>query len=209
MTKISTSRFTCLFAALLLLNLPLRWLLSWLAAAAIHESFHILAILAFRGRIFHIRIGITGAVMEVSPLSPGKELICALAGPMGGLLLLSLAGICPTIALCALVQSLWNLLPIYPMDGGRMLQCVLCMLFGHRRGAQIGNATGNLVRMLLLLLAIDGTLRRGLGLLPLIIAGMLIFRFFHEKLAYCNRNTPEFFEEGESRDFAVNCSLSG
>ena len=73
----------CLMGAFLLLTLPLNWLLSALAAAAFHELCHGAAILLLGGRIWGVRIGAGGAVMETEPLSSGKELVCALAGPAG------------------------------------------------------------------------------------------------------------------------------
>ncbi len=71
----------CLMGAFLLLTLPLNWLLSALAAAAFHELCHGEAILLLGGRIWGVRIGVGGAVMETEPLSSDKELVCALAGP--------------------------------------------------------------------------------------------------------------------------------
>ena len=59
----------CLMGAFLLLTLPLNWLLSALAAAAFHELCHGEAILLLGGRIWGVRIGVGGAVMETEPLS--------------------------------------------------------------------------------------------------------------------------------------------
>ena len=109
----------CLMGAFLLLTLPLNWLLSALAAAAFHELCHGAAILLLGGRIWGVRIGSGGAVMETEPLSSGKELVCALAGPAGSLLLVLTFRIFPRVAVCALVQGAFNLLPVFPLDGGR------------------------------------------------------------------------------------------
>ena len=115
----------CLMGAFLLLTLPLNWLLSALAAAAFHELCHGAAILLLGGRIWGVRIGAGGAVMETEPLSSGKELVCALAGPAGSLLLVLTFRIFPRVAVCALVQGAFNLLPVFPLDGGRALRCAL------------------------------------------------------------------------------------
>ena len=101
----------CLMGAFLLLTLPLNWLLSALAAAAFHELCHGAAILLLGGRIWGVRIGAGGAVMETEPLSSGKELVCALAGPAGSLLMVLMLRVFPRVAVCALVQAAFNLLP--------------------------------------------------------------------------------------------------
>ena len=119
---------TCIFAALLLLTLPLPWLLSAILAASIHEFCHILALLLTKTKIYGLRIGPFGAKIETEPMSRTAELLCAAAGPAGSLCLLVLIRIFPRLALCGAVQGLFNLLPLHPMDGGRILRCGLDLL---------------------------------------------------------------------------------
>lgn len=116
-----------LLAALLLLTLPLNWFLAALTAAVIHELFHFLGILLAGGRIMGIQIGAGGARITVAGLTTAQELFCALSGPVGGLLLLFLCRWFPRIALCGLVQSAFNLLPVFPLDGGRAVQCAVSL----------------------------------------------------------------------------------
>lgn len=108
-----------------MLVLPLHWLLAAVTAAAFHELCHLGAVHALGGRVLDLRIGPTGAVMETEISSPGKACIAALAGPAGSFLLLGLGRAAPHIAVCGLVQGLFNLLPIYPLDGGRVIRLVL------------------------------------------------------------------------------------
>lgn len=111
--------------ALMLLVLPLPWLLAAALAAAWHEGCHFLAIALLGGRSVGFRLGVSGAVLDVARLTPRAEFLCALAGPLGGLLLTALWRQFPRLAFCAGIQSFFNLLPIYPLDGGRALGCLL------------------------------------------------------------------------------------
>lgn len=117
------SASVCILLAMMVLVLPLKWVAAAITAAAVHELCHGAAVILCGGRITRFLLGSRGAAMEIRPMSRGKELICALAGPVGGLLLLLLAKWIPRTAVCAAFHSLYNLLPIYPLDGGRALRC--------------------------------------------------------------------------------------
>lgn len=119
----------CIFSAFLILLIPIEWLLAAAAAATIHELCHYGMIRLCGGEVSELHIGGGGAVMEAGLLTRGRECLCALAGPAGGLLLLLGARWIPRIAICAAVQSVYNLLPIFPLDGGRAIRCMLEMLF--------------------------------------------------------------------------------
>lgn len=121
----AVSPFAFLMGALLLLTLPLPWLAAAGAAAGIHEAGHLLAIRFLGADARKIQVGSTGAKIHTAFSEPWREFLCAAAGPAAGLLLLTAVRWFPRTAVCGLVQSAYNLLPIYPLDGGRMLFCVL------------------------------------------------------------------------------------
>ena len=106
---------------------PLQWLFTALIAATVHEGCHIISIIMSGGTIRKVKIGLGGTQIQAEIPGTYQELICALAGPMGSLFLLVFLHQIPNIALCGLVQGLFNLLPIYPLDGGRIIYCSLSL----------------------------------------------------------------------------------
>ena len=117
----------CILWALLLLLLPLKLLLAAAAAAGVHELCHILAIRLTGGRLLGLTVGAGGMTLETLPMSAGRELACALAGPLGSFSLLLLGRWLPLTALWAFFQGCFNLLPLYPLDGGRAAGCILAL----------------------------------------------------------------------------------
>ena len=110
--------------ALWLLVLPLRLVFSAWTAALVHELGHLTALWLWDVRIHRVDVNGFGAKIETSPMSAGEELCCALAGPAAGLILWLFRGCFPLIGLCALLQSVFNLIPLYPLDGGRALRAM-------------------------------------------------------------------------------------
>jgi len=115
----------CLLAAILVLVVPFQWVFGAFTAAMVHELSHCLAIMLLGKRIFSVTVGFNGVKIVSEPLFPYQELICAAAGPLSGFALLPLSRYIPYAAVCAFVQSVYNLLPVYPLDGGRCLRCIL------------------------------------------------------------------------------------
>lgn len=110
-------------------------------SAAVHELGHYAALSAFGARPYLLRLELTGAAMyfDESRLSYGRELVAALAGPMAGLLLAFAAAFCGAHALSgvSLLLSVFNLLPIGGLDGGRILSALLSMFLDHQRAQRI------------------------------------------------------------------------
>ena len=121
--EFSISAGACIWWCLLILLTPLNLIFTFSIAAAIHEFCHLLALYLFRVPVFSISLGISGAMIQTAPLHPKQEFFCAAAGPLGSFLCILLFRIFPLIALCGFIQGIYNLLPLYPMDGGRMLHC--------------------------------------------------------------------------------------
>ena len=159
----------CILWALLLLTLPLRLILAAGAAAVIHEICHGLAIYATGGKIRGLKVRAGGMAMETSPMTPGQEIFCALAGPAGSLAVAGLSRWIPLLGLCGLVQGCFNLLPLYPMDGGRVTACLL-RIAAPERGDRIQQAIEWAVVLVLMGIAIR------IGPAAIMGWGMLAFR---------------------------------
>jgi hypothetical protein len=126
--SLEISPAACFLAAVLILLLPLQWWFGVLLAALVHECSHLLAIYLLGGEVLSLRIGSLGAELNLLPMPHWKELLAALAGPLAGFLAVYAMPRFPCFAAAALIQSVWNLLPVYPLDGGRILRCILLIL---------------------------------------------------------------------------------
>ena len=166
----------CIFAIFALLMIPLRWVVAWILAALTHEVFHCIAILLCGGRVHSAEVGSAGAAISTGPMSPWKEILCALSGPLAGILAVLLFRFFPRYAICGAFQTLYNLLPVLPLDGGRALRCFLDIF-----------CTENCVRKImawiqwgtmgvLLFLSAYAAFRMRLGYTPLLFWGILSFR---------------------------------
>lgn len=173
---VKVSGADCIFLALLCLILPFDWMIAAVTAGAFHELCHILAVRLTGGTIYDLKIGANGAVMDVSCRSVARELICALAGPVGSLSLLFFAEYIPKIALCGMVQGIYNLLPVYPLDGGRAISCAAGMLLSPETSEKICSIIKWVTILLVTSAGIWGTFGADLGLMPVFLSIFLLSR---------------------------------
>lgn len=103
----------------------------FVVAAVIHELGHAAAIVCLGGRIACIRLHAAGAVIvQGKLLSDARECLVSLAGPAAGLLAAMIFAFLqhPMGAGANLVLSLFNILPILPLDGGAAVRSLLLLL---------------------------------------------------------------------------------
>jgi Zn-dependent protease/CBS domain-containing protein len=130
------------------------------ASVLVHELAHSLYTVRKGGRVRSITLLMIGGVSEISepPRTPGQEAMMAFVGPatsLGlGLLALAVFGTTgpvdhPRVAFGAFTLgylnaflALFNLLPAFPMDGGRVLRGLLARRIGPLRATQIAARVG-------------------------------------------------------------------
>ena len=127
--NIRVDPFSYILGAAIVLLLPAKFWLAALFAASVHELYHLAALWILGGQVTQLRLGICGAKIVTLPMSRGREVLCALAGPMGSFSLLALVSHYPLAALFGFMQGAYNLLPIYPLDGGRIMRGIFSEAF--------------------------------------------------------------------------------
>lgn len=163
-------------------------LLPWgLLACLLHEAGHIAMAAAMGGRVVELSLSVVGAELRIhydTPLNYGQESMVALAGPAVNLLsgILSMALGWRLAAALSLAAGIFNLLPILPLDGGRVVYGLLASrldsdwaerlmtaLSGCLVGALVGVGTvaavhyANVTLLITALWLLAGMLRRGRG----------------------------------------------
>lgn len=170
----------CLLLAMLLMCLPLQWVTAILIAGAIHEFFHIAAIYLLNGQVYRLSISLRGAVLETEQMHPSKELLCALAGPIGSALLLLLVRWFPRLAICGALHCIFNLLPLFPLDGGRVLRSVIYLLVHPQKNETVWRFSQILLRMILASVLVVAAVK--LGWFALLLGIVLLKAVRREKL---------------------------
>ena len=130
------------------------------ASVLVHELAHSLAAIKQGEKVRSITLFILGGVAQISeePKKPLKELVMALVGPLSSLLLaliffilaFLLRGISKPLyasasylAIINTILAVFNLLPGFPMDGGRILRSILWKITGNlKKATRIASLAG-------------------------------------------------------------------
>ncbi len=129
-----------------------------LISITLHELAHTVVAMRYGGKVESIVLMALGGVSQISkmPHEPRHELVMAAAGPLTSIVLgvllgfgYRLAGAAPNIAFYLflmaylnLVLGVFNLLPAFPMDGGRVLRAALAGRMGKHRATGVAAMVG-------------------------------------------------------------------
>lgn len=178
--KIQFSRGLPFYFVILILVIPIRLLFAVIISVAVHELFHLIALRALGVTVFEIVFDVGGARIKTQEMLPKIELLCALAGPIGGLLLVSLYRYCPAISICALAHTCYNLLPVFPTDGGRVLRCAIRLLSKNNAQNWITGLELAIITIIIIV-CVYVTIVYPVGVIPICFATMLLLNGISNK----------------------------
>lgn len=156
---------------------PAGTFLPFVCAAALHEAGHLAMLLWLRQPVHSLCLGLQGAVLRTGAAAlPGRAARRRGRAGENLALLLAFSRTLPRFALVNFCLLAYNLLPFYPLDGGRLLRAVLRTLLPLR--AAIWAERGICVLCGALLLACAGylTLCWHAGPWPLLVCLLLWLR---------------------------------
>ena len=134
--------------------LPLRWCARLALAVAVHELGHVAALVLCGAEIYGLRMEGCGLALRCAPPEGAvRTIAAAISGPAAGVgLFCILRGLgYPEGADLSLLYTCVNLLPVLPLDGGRILLGLMTMLLGARTGERIAYRISIAITVLLLI----------------------------------------------------------
>lgn len=123
---------------------------------AVHELSHVAALRLLGLRVTGLSLDARGLCIGYDgTCSPRGHILAALAGPLGGALyaLLGFTGVSwlRQSACLSLLLTAFNLLPLMPLDGGRVFSQLCVLALGEERGESLCRAVSAVLLTLLLL----------------------------------------------------------
>jgi Zn-dependent protease/predicted transcriptional regulator len=159
------------------------WLIGLIASLLLfssvltHELTHSLVARSRGEEVRRITLFLFGGVAEISeePGTPGKEFVIALVGPLSSFIIAAsffgvwhgmqgvnepIAAIARYLSIINGILALFNMIPGFPLDGGRVLRAIAWKWTGDiKRATRIASVTGQVVAFLLIFFGISQALR--------------------------------------------------
>jgi Zn-dependent protease/CBS domain-containing protein len=162
------------------------------ASVLVHELSHSIVAQKQGDKVSRITLFILGGVSQISeePKEPVKEFRMAVAGPVSSFILAGaflgisillksvsqpLGGAARYLAIINAGLGVFNLLPGFPMDGGRVLRSILWKTSGDlKKATKIASVSGQVIAFLLIFLGVGRILRGDFGGLWFILIGWFL-----------------------------------
>lgn len=150
--KFKIDKKICLVIFLFIIFNKLELYILFMFFAIIHEMFHLLTGVILGYKVKKIKVEIIGFSMEFYEKQQKnndnmKKIIILLAGPIFNILIsliFASLGI-PIIFYINIVIAIFNLIPIYPLDGGQILNRLLRILYGTEKAYKITNSLNTII----------------------------------------------------------------
>ena len=158
--ELSVHPFAAAGLFLLLFASPQEYRFAVLSSVFLHELGHTVAALLLHKRIKGIKVMPTGINIALSvPSSYAEEFCIAAAGPLMNFLYAFAAVLLPygtdaAVRQLSLLLGILNLLPLAPLDGGRMLSALIAPLFGAETARTVSALCSLLLLSLLWMLSL-------------------------------------------------------
>lgn len=117
----------------------------------LHEMGHIMAGLILKMKLEKIELMPFGLSVSFSKgfTTNIKEIFVALAGPIMSLALAIIGSEFEVIVYSNILICLFNLIPLYPLDGGRIIKGILHIILGSEKSENITNKISNVTIIIL------------------------------------------------------------
>ena len=179
------------------------------ASVALHELGHSVVAMRFGCQVREIELGILGGAAKMShiPTQPRQEILIALAGPavslgLGLLGILSRSELFFSLGAINLFLCGFNLLPCFPMDGGRVLRAALAAKKGRMEATRLAAKIG---KYFCILFVLYGLLN--MHLILAMIGGYIYFAGQQELRMVMMEHQADRFN-GFSRDDNIDVEVS-
>ena len=161
-----------IIAVLALVIIPIKWIFAWMIAVLAHEFGHYILLKIFQIPLYHIAIKAGGIYMHTATMTAGQEIAVSAGGLLSSLVLVLCSPWIPYTACCAFFHLMFNLLPFFSFDGGRILwNCIRSCLNAH-----YANITLRCLQFLVLVFVSVLAVRIRWGIMALIAVSILLAR---------------------------------
>lgn len=179
----------------------------------LHELSHSLVALKNKIKVSSITLFFFGGVAQVNEdnFTPNKELVVAIAGPimslfLGGLFFILskfsgiyIAAVFSYLAFVNCILGSFNLIPGFPLDGGRVLRAVLWKKWGDlNRATYVAAEGGKMVAIFLIIVGVLGILFGGFNLWYILLG---LFLYSIAKSSYTQTVVHNVLKDSKVKDY--------